>query len=86
MIERVTRLIGDEGIPVEIVSEGECAVRVVQSEGRVESDPGTLQSGGWIKCETAREMAGRLNIDTRQMGRLLDLLDVKVRECGLGCF
>lgn len=34
----------------------------------------------------ARLLAKKLDITKPQMGKLLDELDVKVRECGLGCF
>lgn len=45
-----------------------------------------LYVGGTIACETARAMAGVLGLTVRQMGELLDVLQIKVRQCGLGCF
>ena len=86
MLESIRRLVESEEIPIQVVSQGECALRVIRSEGRAESDLNTLQSGGWIKCEVARAVAGKLNTSTQKTGKLLDVLDIKVRECGLGCF
>ena len=86
MRERIQAAVETEQIGVEVVSDGDCAVQVIRSEKRSESDLKTLQSGGWIKCEVARSVAKKLNMSTLKTGKLLDLLDVKVRECGLGCF
>ena len=86
MTESIQRLVESEQMSIQVVSEGECDVKVVRSEDRAESDLNTLQSGGWIKCEVARAGAKKLRTSTRKTGKLLDLLDIKVRECGLGCF
>ncbi len=86
MTESIQRLIESEHMSIRVASEGECDVRVVRCEDRAESDLNTLQSGGWIKCEVARALAKKLNTSTRKTGKLIDLLDIKVRECGLGCF
>ena len=75
-----------EALPIDVVLDGDGTVRVVQSAGRRQSDPTTLQAGGWIACTVARATAVKLRIDSRKMGRLLDLLDIKIRECELGCF
>ena len=82
---RVEEFIRKENL--EITRQEDAVVNVVQCDGeRIESDMKTLYAGGWIACQTAREMAGELGIANRAMGRLLDLLDVKIRECELGCF
>ena len=72
--------------PIEVVTDGPCNVTVVQCEDHKESDLGTIYSGGWITCETARGLAKKLEIPIAKMGKLLNHLDVKVRRCGLGCF
>lgn len=86
MAEALKAFVKGEDIRVEVAPGGEGTVRVVVSDGRAESDLSTLQAGGWIKCEVARVMADKLDASTHELGKLLDFLDVKVRDCGLGCF
>ncbi len=63
---------------------GDVTVEIVTE--RLESSPTLLYSGGWLSCATAWEMSDILGISKAQMGMLLDLLKVKVRNCDLGCF
>jgi len=84
--ESVDTFVNAEGLPIDVVSDDSGTVRVVQSGERRKCDPTTLQAGGWIPCTVARAMAAKMRIDSRKMGKLLDLLDIKVRECALGCF
>ena len=84
--ETVGAFIKAEGVSIETVSGGGGGVQVVKSAGRQQSDASTLESGGWITCSTARGVADKLGIDGLVMGKLLDLLNVKVRQCELGCF
>jgi hypothetical protein len=86
LVEEVRALIQSEGLPLEVVREGQADLRVVRSEGRVESDGSTLQTGGWMRCLVARDIAARLGIDSKQFGKLLNALDIRVRDCELGCF
>jgi len=83
---KVTDLVAAEALAIEVVSSGDGTVRVVESEGRVQCDSSTLQAGGWITCEGARTMASELGIPVRAMGKLIDVLDIKIRNCELGCF
>jgi hypothetical protein len=46
----------------------------------------TLYSGGWIACSTALALAEALGVPARDIGRLLDLLRIKVKRCSLGLF
>jgi hypothetical protein len=46
----------------------------------------TLCAGGWISCALAWGMAKKLGLEGASFGRLLDVLDIRVRECQLGCF
>lgn len=86
LIERVKSFIESEGVLLEIVGEGSADLRIVQSQGRIQSDACILQAGGWIACPTARAIARELGITPKKVGRLLDILDIKVRDCELGCF
>ena len=86
LVEEIKALIRSEGLPLEIVREGQADLRVARSERRVESDDSTLHTGGWIRCPVARDIGARLGIDSRQFGKLLNALDIRVRDCELGCF
>ncbi len=76
----------DKAIDLEVVTaDGD--LRVEDSGGeRLESDMDVLYSGGWVSCSVARDLAGKLEVSLDQMGGILDHLNVKVRQCGLGCF
>lgn len=84
--EPVGAFVDGEGLSIEVVGDGDGTVQVVRSDQRRQSDSQTLQAGGWISCLMARDMATKLRIDSRKMGKLLDLLDIKIRACELGCF
>ena len=75
-----------ESIPLEVVASDDATVRVIESEAGQESLLSTLQAGGWIACLTAHQMAERLGVETRQVGKLLDHLEIKIKACELGCF
>ncbi len=62
------------------------AIRIAASDDRRECSADTLWHGGRIDCELARSLAGKLGISVRKMGELLELLNVKIMHCGLGCF
>ena len=61
-------------------------VSVVQSREGCESTASVLHAGGSITCGLARDMADRLGIKRREIGKLLNHLNIKVRACELGCF
>jgi hypothetical protein len=41
---------------------------------------------GRIPCALAQQLAGELGVPIPLVGRALDLLDIKIVECQLGCF
>ena len=86
MVESLRAFIEAEGLPFEVVSGGDCALRVVQSKAGCQSTASELHAGGAITCALARELATRLGVKTREMGKLFDPLDIKIRACELGCF
>ena len=86
MLKQVSEFVEAKAISLRVVGDGDCTVRVVQSEERLPSTPAVLHTGGWIACATARSMAGKLGIKPRDMGKLLNHLDIKIRNCELGCF
>ncbi|MBN2561366.1 MAG: hypothetical protein JXQ75_10600 [Phycisphaerae bacterium] len=84
--EQVAAFVSDEGLSIEVVSDSDATVRAVESEERLPCNLTTLQVGGWIACPTARAVAEKLGVGGRKMSALLNILDIKVRACELGCF
>ena len=78
--------LNEQGIDLEVIAGGRCDVNIHTCNERAESDIDTIYSAGRIRCETARGCAKKIGISIRQMGKLLNHLDVKIRECSLGCF
>jgi Fe-S cluster biogenesis protein NfuA len=80
------KFVDDKSISIDIVSDGgDLKIEDTGAE-RLESSLSILYSGGWTTCATARATAKKLEITLPQMGEMLDHLNVKVRQCGLGCF
>ena len=75
-----------ENIALEPVTGAATEVAVVMGEERRECTSTALYHGGWIKCETARELKEKLSIEYKSVGKILDYLQIKVRQCDLGCF
>lgn len=86
MAEKVKELLQAEGISLEVVSGGDATLEVLESAERRQCAPSTLYSGGWISCAVAWGLAQKLGVERGSFGRLLDSLDIKIRECQLGCF
>ena len=86
LAEKLAEFVKAGKLPIEVVSEGSGTVQVVQSEDRQQSDASTLQAGGWIACPDAFALASKLGVPTQAVGKLLNHLDIKIRQCQLGCF
>lgn len=84
--EELTAFVSGSGVRLHVVDAQEGTVAVRVSEDRRECDLDVLYRGGWIKCGTARAIADKLGIANRDVGRLLDQLEIKVKGCALGCF
>ncbi len=84
----VRAFLAEAAIPLAVLPEVEAPVRVLPAEEgpRREADAATLPAGGTIRCAVALGMAPRLGIGTKELGRLLNHLDIKVHDCSLGCF
>jgi len=72
-----------EGISLPLAASPADAI-VLQPGGTC--DPHTLAPGGRILCADALEMAPLMGIPSKDLGKLLDHLEIKVRSCSLGCF
>ena len=44
------------------------------------------QEEGKITCARAQALAGELEVPIPLVGRALDMLDIKITQCQLGCF
>ena len=87
--DRVREFFQSRQLPLEVVTTGEAEVTVQEGPAdgeRRECDPTTLYQGGWIPCRVAWAVAPRLELPRGGMGEFLNLLDIKVRNCQLGCF
>jgi hypothetical protein len=86
LVESLRAFVATENLPLTIVAGQAGEVRVVPGKQGQQSSATVLHAGGTIACHTAFEMAGRLDLAPRELGRLLDHLEVRVRHCQLGCF
>jgi len=83
---RLAAFIARENIALQFAISEHAEVVVHESSERRECGLVQIYCGGWIDCETARAMAEKLAIPKRDFGKLLNFLDIKVRNCALGCF
>ena len=84
--EKVETFVKSQEIPLTLVSPDTGNTRVVESAERQESSATVLYAGGWIRCHVALSLARELNIESRNLGKILNLLKIKIRDCRLGCF
>ena len=61
---------------------GDTAVLTPEQVERVRE----LSQEGRLDCARAFELAGEFGISRGQMGKALDELGIRVRNCQLGCF
>jgi len=82
--------IGGRGIDIEVVSSSYDSSNDIlideSGDQRQESNLRILYKGGFISCNNAWGLADMLGMSFSQMGALLDHLDVKIKQCQLGCF
>ena len=87
MADDLSGFLSAKSIDLSVVTDESGVVKIAPSgPERQESDLETIYSGGWITCTRARALGKKLSIASRDVGGLLDHLDVKIRECELGCF
>ena len=86
----VERFVCENDVPVELTCDSQSAgMSIVSPTSKNEKkicDTKTLYAGGWIKCPTAWEIARLHGLDLMQFGSLLDMLNIRIRQCALGCF
>lgn len=86
MTKSLRAFIAREKLPIEIVSTPNADVEVVQSKRPGECRENRLLAGGWISCTCAHGVAAKLRIEPKSMGKLLNHLSIKIRQCELGLF
>ena len=86
LFDSLIEFVDAEGIRLELTRDDHSDVRILKSDEKRESDLETLYACGWIKCSTALAMAQKLQLPTIQIGALLDHLNIKIKNCSLGCF
>lgn len=59
---------------------------IVEAAPKTECSGLTLHPGGRMPCAVAMAMAESCGVPGRTVGRLLNLLEIKVHDCQLGCF
>ncbi len=88
LVDTVTELVAANGIAIDIdITAGESAkVSIEPSPERAQCSLERIYPSGWIDCQLAHQLAKELSIPIEQLGMLLNGLNVKIRNCGLGCF
>ncbi len=75
-----------EKIPLAVVSPEAGDVTFEESVERKECSRAVLYGGGWMRCPVALALAHELGMAPRDLGKTLDFLKIKIKECSLGCF
>ncbi len=83
---QVRAFLEEEKADLETAPPGEGVLQVERGEPKQECGPSTLFAGGRIPCALALETARRLGVTPALMGRFLNLLEIKIHHCQLGCF
>ena len=86
MFESLRAFIAHEKLPIEVVSTPDADVEVVSGTRDDACAQNRLLAGGWISCTRAHGVAAKLKIEPESMGKLLNKLSIKIRQCELGLF
>jgi hypothetical protein len=85
--EKIEQLFASVGIEADWAdSPDAAAIGIFWPADRMECDEGRLFSGGFMTCPTAFKATARLEVDRATFGKLLNLLDIKLKQCQFGCF
>lgn len=84
--DKLQKFLNQKQIPISFSDDGTGAIRIIHGLDRPFCTFDTLYVDGAIDCETARHLAVKLNITLGHMGQILDFLNIKIRNCSLGCF
>ncbi|MFH1754244.1 MAG: hypothetical protein ABIA59_00945 [Candidatus Latescibacterota bacterium] len=86
MKETLNEFLGAENIDLTLSTGKSGAVTIIPGKEKKECTASELYPDGWITCARALEMASALAIANGAFGKILNKIDIKVRNCELGCF
>jgi hypothetical protein len=75
-----------ERLPWILVDAPGGRLNLVETNDPAQCDLTRLYPGGRILCSTALEMARIYSAPADSIGRLMNLLEIRIGECQLGCF
>ncbi|HVP38876.1 MAG TPA: hypothetical protein VMS93_06785 [Candidatus Saccharimonadales bacterium] len=75
-----------EGLPWALVEAPGGTLNLVEQDPPAECDVARLFPGGRILCSVALAMAETYQAPAGSIGRLMNLLKIKIHDCQLGCF
>jgi hypothetical protein len=78
--------IAAEALPWKLVDAPGGQINLVEATQSAECDLERLVPGGRILCSIALEMAEVCHAPAGAIGRLMNLLKIKIHDCQLGCF
>ena len=84
--QQLNEFFSEERIELKAGAENEGLIRIAGDDERRECSLKVLYAGGWIRCPVARKVANNLGVDGKSIGKLMDFLEIKIRDCELGCF
>jgi len=85
--EAIEAFLQEEGIDWTVSADGAGELTVVEAEGPESAcDRRRLHAGGRIDCATALALAEERRVPSESIGRLMNLLGIRIRNCQLGCF
>jgi hypothetical protein len=81
------KFLASKGADIEYADAPGDNVVVISWPGeRKECDASSLCCGGFMSCENAFKTAAHLGLSRGVFGEFLNLLEIKLRHCQLGCF
>jgi hypothetical protein len=83
---RIEEFIARETLGWELTEPPGGDVSVVAAEPKSECTSELLHPGGRISCAAALAMADGHDQPRAVVGRLMDLLEIRIHSCQLGCF
>jgi hypothetical protein len=86
MRETLSAFFGAENIDLTLSTGKSGAITIIPGKEKEECTASELYPGGWITCARALEIASELAIANGAFGKILNKIDIKVRNCELGCF
>ena len=84
--DRITDFLKKEAIQLNMSTDKACQVHILTSNEQQACNLTRLYEKGYIICPVALTLAQKLNLPSKQLGKLLNHLTIKIKECGLGCF